>query len=264
MSNAIELKGRLVYLLVSGASKGIGAKMAVETSKELAPGSVVVLLARSAAGLEATKMAIFEKNPGVVVFAHPMNLEKPTVEDLRKLFDKTFDSSIKYDLAMAIHNVGTLGDTSKWVREFDDYEELQEFYTMNVFAPTILNNVFLKMVPHTIQRFVVNITTKAAIKPIRSFGFYGPSRAAREMTFRTLAEENEDILVLNYSPGPVETDMTKDAQQNAGSEETSSMFRHLRETGTILTTEQTTKRFLEVIAKGNYESGDRVDYYDEV
>lgn len=264
MSNAIDLKGRLVFLMVTGASKGIGAKMAIETSKELAPGSVVVIIARSAAKLEETKMEILKGNSGLIVHAYPMNLEKPSIEDMRKLFDKTFDAAVKFDLAMIIHNVGTLGDTSRWVREIDCYEELQEFYNMNVFAPTILNNVMLKFVPYTTQRFIVNITSKAAIHPIKSFGFYGPSRAAREMMFRTLAEEEEDLLVLNYSPGPVETDMTKDAQQNSGAEETCEMFKELRKTGTILTTEQTAKRFLEVVAKGNYKSGDHVDYYDEI
>lgn len=253
-----------MYLLVTGASKGIGARMAVEASKELAVGSVVVLVARSLSGLESTKAEILKANSGVNVFAQSMDLVKPSVEDLRQLFDKTFDAGVKFELVMAIHNVGTLGDTSKWVRDIDSYEELQHFYTMNVFAPTILNNVLLKVVPHTIQRFIVNITSKAALHPFKSFGFYGPSRAAREMTFRILAEENEDVLVLNYSPGPVETDMTVDAQQNAGSEETSGMFRQLRDSGTILTTEQTTKRFLEVVANGKYKSGDHVDYYDEI
>lgn len=262
MSNAIDLRDKLAFLLVTGASKGIGAKMAVETSRNFRAGSVVVLLARSEAGLESTKSEILRNNSELKVVTKSIDLVKPSSEDLKLIIDGSFDSKVAYDLLMVIHNVGTLGDVKKWARDIDDYEYLESYFSTNVFGPIVLNNILLKSVAPTARKFIVNITSKAAIAPFKSFGFYCAGKAAREMFFRVLAEESGDVLVLNYSPGPVETDMTVDAQHNAISTETSEMFKNARETGTILTTDQTTKRFLEVVAKGNYNSGDHVDFFD--
>lgn len=249
--------------MVTGASKGIGAKLAIETSRKFKVGSVVVLLARSLEGLETTKSEILKINDGLKVFVKAIDLTQPPVEELKLLISESYDAANNFDLAVIVHNVGTLGDVSKWARDIDDYSVLQSYFSTNVYAPIVFNNLLLKAVQPATKKLVVNITSKAAIAPIKSFGFYCAGKAAREMFFRVLAEESKDVLVLSYSPGPVETGMTVDAQQNAVANETSDMFKKLRNTGTILTTDQTIKRFLEVVAKGNYQSGDHVDYFDE-
>lgn len=262
MLNAVDLNGKLAYLMVTGASKGIGAKMAIETSRNFKAGSVVVLLARSLEGLELTKTEILKNNKELKVIVKSVDLAKPKNEDLKLLISESFDAMIGFELFMVIHSVGTLGDVTKWASDYEDYAELENFYAINVFTPIIINNLMLKVAPNKAQKLIVNITSKAAIAPFKSFGFYCSGKAAKEMYFRVLAEESKNVLVLNYSPGPVDTEMTVEAQQNAVSEETSGMFKELRNQGTILTTEQTTKRFLEVIAKGNYQSGEHVDFYD--
>lgn len=265
MSNAIDLVDKLAYVLVTGASKGIGRTMAIESSRNLKEGSVVVLLARSSVGLEETKAAIKSaaKNELKVV-VKPMDLTKPPLVEINELIRISFDAALTFDLALIIHNVGTLGDIGKWAKDITDFDELNSYFDVNVNTPAILNNCLLKIIPSSTKKVIVNITSKAAIAPFKSFGFYCMGKAAREMYFRVLAEEEKDILVLNYSPGPVESDMTVYAQSDSVSSETSGMFKNLRDNGTILTTEQTTKRFLEVIAMGNYKSGDHIDYYDKI
>jgi sepiapterin reductase len=264
MANSIDLNGKLAYLLITGASKGIGAEIAKLTSQKLRAGSTIVLIARSLDGLESTKAEIMKANNELKVFVKSVNLNKPSAEDLKLLICETYDTAIGYDLAMIVHNVGSIGDVSKSACDIDDYAELESYFSTNVFAPMILNNIVLKLVPQNTKKFIVNITSKAAIVAFKSFAFYCPGKAARESFFKVLAEERGDLLILNYAPGPVETQMTVDAQQKAGHAETSNMFKQLRETGTMLTTEQTTKRFLEIIAKGNFKSGDHVDYFDEI
>jgi sepiapterin reductase len=264
MANSINFKDKLAFLLVTGASKGIGAKLAIESARNFKAGSVVVLLARSLSGLEVTKQELLQINPDVKVFIFSIDLMKPSKEELNEILAESLNGSEKFDLTVLIHNVGTIGDVKKWSSDIDDYTELEQYYSTNVFGVIILNNLFLEAFPKDVKKLVVNITSKAAICPFKSFAFYAPGKAAREMFFRVLAEERSDVLVLNYSPGPVETEMTVDAQQNAIASETSQMFSNLRSTGTILTTEQTTKKFLQVVGKGNYKSGDHVDYYDEI
>lgn len=82
------------------------------------------------------------------------------------------------------------------------------------------------------------------------------------MYFRVLALEEPDLIVLNYSPGPVDTEMTIDIQANAADSDIRSMFKGLRDDNTILQPIQTALKFIAVIEGGTYKSGDHVDYYD--
>lgn len=264
MANALDLNNKLVYFMVTGASRGIGKAMAIETSKNFKSGSVVVLLARSLPGLEDTKTQILTQNPELNVIIKSIDLTKATVGEYDDIISTSIDSSVKFDLAMFIHNVGTLGDVSKWSVDIQDYLELEQYFSTNVFGPTILNNRLIRALPSDVKKFVVNITSKAGLSPFKSFTFYCMGKAAREMYFKCLAEEFPDLLVLNYSPGPVESEMTVYAQNSSVSGEIAGMFKTLREQKTILTTEMTTMKFLEVIRAGKYKSGDHVDYYDEI
>ena len=83
------------------------------------------------------------------------------------------------------------------------------------------------------------------------------------MYFRVLAlEEGDHLTVLNYSPGPVDTDMVHDVQAHSTSMEMQSMFADLKETKTILQPIDTASKFIEVIERGAFKSGDHIDYYD--
>jgi NAD(P)-dependent dehydrogenase (short-subunit alcohol dehydrogenase family) len=55
--------------------------------------------------------------------------------------------------------------------------------------------------------FIVNITSLLSVKAYPSFTQYSVGKAAREAYFRGFATENPSCRVLNYSPGPVDTDM---------------------------------------------------------
>lgn len=62
------------------------------------------------------------------------------------------------------------------------------------------------------QLIIVNVSTLAAIQAFPSFGIYCMAKAAREMFHKVLAEEQKStpengIKVLNYAPGPLDTDM---------------------------------------------------------
>lgn len=86
------------------------------------------------------------------------------------------------------------------------------------------------------------------------------------MYFRVLATEEGDtdrnLTVLNYSPGPVQTDMTAEVEANSVSESTRSTFIGLRNEQTYLQPIETTLKFVKIIESGAYESGAHVDYYD--
>jgi hypothetical protein len=82
------------------------------------------------------------------------------------------------------------------------------------------------------------------------------------MFFRVLAEENPSLNVLNYAPGPVDTDMVSEVISGTGDADIRGIFVNLKKTETILTVDQTTNRIIEVLENGKFESGQHVDYYE--
>lgn len=69
---------------------------------------------------------------------------------------------------------------------------------------------------------------------------------------------------MNYSPGPVETDMYYQVCKETCDEEVQSSFNDLLVKRAVLTCEQTVNRLLKVLENRKYKSGDHVDYYDEL
>ena len=266
MSNQVDPTDKCTFLVVTGASRGIGQQIAIQTAQKLKDPSIVVLLARSLEGLEHTKAEILKTNPNLYVVCKPIDLTKPTAEELHEVLFNAFHAICdnKFDLAMIVHNVGTIGNVGQSAKQVENYEVLQDYYSVNVYAPIVLNTQFLKIIPSTFPRLIANITSKAAIFPMKSCSFYCAGKSAREMYFRVLAEEEKDniVTVLNYSPGPIETEMTVEMQANSCDASMVEYFKNLRDTKTILTTEGTTTKFLEILACGKFTTGDRVDYYD--
>lgn len=261
-SNSVDLN-KVCYFLVTGASRGIGQTMAIECSKRFKPGSVVLLLARSASGLEETKSKILEYNSKITVITCSIDLSAPTKEELHDVISKSLTNVNKdmFELAYVIHNIGTLGDTTKKTSELDDQDIWQNYFSKNVFSVGVLNTQFMKIFKEN-KKLVVNITSKAAISPIRSFGLYCSGKAARELYFRVLAEEHTDVVVLNYSPGPVETNMIDDVVQNTNDSEIRDYFMELRTDKHILSTLETTEKLLNLLKKGHFQSGSHIDYFD--
>uniref|UniRef100_A0A182JCW4 Sepiapterin reductase n=1 Tax=Anopheles atroparvus TaxID=41427 RepID=A0A182JCW4_ANOAO len=268
-STAVNLE-QVTYFLVTGASRGIGAKMAIETARKFKPGSIVVLLARSASGLEHTRSEILSVNPHVTVVTSSVDLATASKEVLNDILDKSISKTPlgQFGLAFIIHNVGTIGNVERKAIELDDRAEWEDYFGTNVFTVAVLNSCFLrKFAGVGCRKVVVNITSKACLAPFQSMTYYCAGKAAREMYFRVLAEEEAEagaagVTVLNYSPGPVETDMTVDIQSRSNAPVIRDYFKGLRDTTTILTTEQTTAKFLQILQNGQFKTGDHVDYYD--
>lgn len=258
MTNSMNLN-QVCYFLVTGASRGIGQKMAIECSKKFKAGSVVVLLARSETGLQTTKSLILAENSEISVITHSIDLSSPSKEELNEIISKS-KNSLNFDLAFIIHNFGTTGDLSKTASMMNDMAEWHSYFSANVFSVAALNVEFMKHFPKT-KKFIVNITSKMALTSAGSMTLYCSGKAAREMYFCVLADEQPEVLVMNYSPGPVETDMSANVQATTSDPSVKEFFEGIRANNTILTTGQTTAKFIEILEKGEYKSGDHVGYY---
>lgn len=176
MSNAVDL-AKKTFFVVSGASRGIGRAMAIECAAKMSSGSVIVLVARSASGLEETKAQILAKNPtNVTVHMFAMDLTRPTADQIQNIFDTSLTERniADFELAFIIHNAGTIGDITKWAKLIGNDGDLwNDYFSMNVFSVVALNTAFLKLFEtNRIRRLVVNVTSKAALVPFKSFTLY--------------------------------------------------------------------------------------------
>ncbi|OXU19990.1 hypothetical protein TSAR_001740 [Trichomalopsis sarcophagae] len=253
-----------VFLLVTGASQGIGRKIAEILGSSLEQGSQVLLLARNTENLKGTA----DKLPKhITVKYESVDLSKATADELKDIIIKSIgvNGTSQFDEAVVVHNVGSVGDVSQPTVNMIDFDIWRKYYDLNVFSPAVLNGVFMELFKDpSIKKHVINITSLCGIQAMKSIGYYCTGKAAREMFFKVFAEENPNVNVLNYSPGPVETEMLQTISNNVGDKEVKASFQDMRQNKKALTTDQTVTRLSEVLSKRKYKSGDHVDYYDNL
>uniref|UniRef100_A0A1I8NE05 Sepiapterin reductase n=1 Tax=Musca domestica TaxID=7370 RepID=A0A1I8NE05_MUSDO len=255
------------YFLITGASRGIGKCMAIEVAKKLKSGSVVVLVARDLVALEKTKTEIESKRSDVTVLVYSVDLSKAKAENFQELLrDSLKQASANADTferAFIIHNAGTVGDVSKSAKDVTDTAIWLDYYHTNVFSTIALNGEFFKEFSK-IPKLVINITSLCGIEPFASMSYYCSGKAAREMYFKVLAVEEKDTetQVLNYAPGPIDTDMTVLIQRETINKDLQEAFKSQRESKTMLTAEQTTAKFIKILEEVEFTSGAHIDFFD--
>ncbi|KYN27820.1 PREDICTED: sepiapterin reductase [Trachymyrmex cornetzi] len=261
---SIEALSGKVFLLVTGASRGIGRQIAITFGSMLEEGSRVLLLARNKDALQEVAKNIPSK---VKVCTISADLSKSTDTKFEEFLSESLKGTTPdaFDRMILIHNVGSMGDVSQAVNDICDVNVWREFYDLNFFIPAVLNTVAMNTFNNkTIKKIVINITSLYGIQAGIGCGQYCSVKAAREMYFKVFALENPDVNVLNYAPGPVDTDMFTMVCEKIIDTKVKKAFNEMREKKTVLTTEQTVNRLVQVLKEHKYNSADHVDYYDKL
>jgi len=259
--------GQKTFCLVTGASRGIGKTIAVEFAKKVEEGSIFVLVARTTSALEATKVAVEEASgKKVKVVTATMDLEKPNREDYLSLVNSALtQNAVKaddFEHSILVHNAGSLGNTAKRIVDMDDLGEIQSYLTLNISSMILLTSQFFKVFNNASkQRSMVQITSLSAIQPMKTWGFYCMGKACRDMIMKSAALES-GIQVLNWAPGPVDTEMFDQALTKTGDPDVTKAFTECKEQGNVLTTEQTITKLVRVLGEKKYVNGEHVDYFD--
>lgn len=123
------------FCVVSGASRGIGRSFAVELAKKFTQGSHVVLLARNEEQLTGVQGEIEAVTCGrVTVTVQGMDLQRPDGQRLRRVFEEIVNKgqSVPFDLALCIHNVGTVGDIDKFAATESDADKWGEYFQVSI------------------------------------------------------------------------------------------------------------------------------------
>ncbi|XP_008300611.1 sepiapterin reductase [Stegastes partitus] len=262
------LSGNLgrVLCIITGASRGFGRTVAREMSVLVKPGSVLVLTARSGNELRTLQTELTESEAGMAglrvetVVADMAQMEG--LQNVVRTSEEAFGEGI--DHLMLINNAASLGDVSRCVTSFTNMAEVDSYLSLNVSSSLCLTARVLQAFPQRpgLRRTVVNVTSLCALQPFRSWVLYCTGKAAREMMFKVLAEEEPDIRVLNYSPGPLDTAMQVEARTNTADPSIRKSFVDMFDQGQLLTCEASCAKLMKLLLEDNYTSGAHIDVYD--
>ena len=67
-------------------------------------------------------------------------------------------------------------------------------------------------------RHIINISSLLAVKPFAGWSLYASGKAARDMLHSVIASEepSDSVRLLNYAPGPLDTEMQKSVRETIG------------------------------------------------
>ncbi|XP_030625716.1 sepiapterin reductase a [Chanos chanos] len=251
--------------IITGASKGFGRSLAKEISGLLQPESVLVLVARSGNKLSELQTELDSLVAGKHLVIRCVIADLGLREGVEQVMKSVRElTAVDIDHLLLFNNAASLGDVSRYAQSFENMEEVDSYLSFNVSSALCLTAGVLNAFPRRqgLRRFVVNISSLCAVKPFPSWVLYCTGKAARDMMFRVLAEEDPDLRVLSYAPGPLDTDMQLQARSSSADSNLRQIFTVLHSEGQLLTCEQSISKLLKVLLEDEFSSGAHIDYYD--
>ncbi len=196
----VELEGRVI--LITGASRGIGAAVAKRLAQE---GAHVVLVARSVEGLEQVDDAIQEQGGQATLVPLDM-MEQDKIDVLGAALLEKFGK-----LDGLIGNAALLGQVTPLVHH--DVQQFQQVIDINVTANWRLLRILDPLLRQSDAARVAFVTSGVTQTAFPYWGVYAASKAALESLTITYAEEVKDtsIRVNLIDPGVVATGMRAQA-----------------------------------------------------
>jgi len=198
-----KLKGKTA--VVTGASKGIGAGIALAFAKEGA--NVVVNYAR--AKDDAEKVAAKINQNGTKAITVQADVSKRA--DVDKLFAEATKAFGKVDIL--VNNAG--------IYEFAPLQDITEdsyrrMFDLNVLGTLLSTQAAVKSMPA--GGSVINLSSVVSLTPPPTAAVYSATKGAVDVITRTLAQElgPQKIRVNSLSPGLVETEGTRAAGTSEG------------------------------------------------
>ncbi|XP_071311913.1 sepiapterin reductase [Agelaius tricolor] len=265
--------------VVTGASRGFGRSLARLLAPQLGPGSVLMLLARSADALAELATELRAGATGSATGSGPESgtgssglrvqcvpADLGSEEGLRRagaaLRELLRDES--FGRLLLVNNAGSLGDISKSFLDLTDLEEINAYFSFNISSALCLTSTALRAFGARpgCSRTVVNISSLCALEPFPSWALYCSGKAARDMMFRVLALEEPGVRVLNYAPGPLDTDMQLLARSKTGDPGLRQHFQRLQEQGQLIPSSVSAQKLLQLLQEDSFSSGAHVDFFD--
>lgn len=201
----------MAYVLVTGASSGVGREVAILLSKTYH----LVLCGRNEERLEETKK-FCDTSSHVVLWKYDFSQLATLEADFSQLMKEH-----AYDIAGFVHCAGVL---QMLPSRMISLERLETEFSVNVFSAAILTKLLAsRRVNAKNLKSVVYISSNISNRGARAFSMYGASKAALDGLMRNLAVELAPrVRVNSVLPGAMRTKMTEQMFSDADGAETSS------------------------------------------
>lgn len=186
------------YLLITGASSGIGQQCAIQLSQEYN----LVLSGRSVEKLGHTLSLCNNKQRHVIL--------ELDLSDIPEISHKLSDCIVKNNIIIDrfLHCAGDIYTTQ--IKLFD-YHIIKQIFDINLFSSMEIIKLLLKKSPN--QKGLVNIIFISALyskKAVKGNSFYASSKAALDSYMRCLAKElAPQVRANSILPGGIRTPMSE-------------------------------------------------------
>ena len=196
------------YVMITGASRGLGRALALAFAREGAAG--LALVARGAADLDEVVREVREAAPGAVVHRTVGDVSDPA--DVERAVATALDA-FGGRLDALVNNASVLGPSPMPYLVDYPVDEFRRVLETNLVAPFLL---IKKLLPALVGRggSIVNVTSAAGVTGYPGWGAYGISKFGIEGLSETWAAELEGTGVrVNWvDPGDMNTEMHRAAE----------------------------------------------------
>ena len=188
-------------VLITGASKGLGAALAGELA---GAGARVVMVARHADELEKAAARIG-------AYALPADIgDKHAVHAIAGAA-----AALVGPIDILIHNASTLGPTPLRLLLDTECEDFEQVLQTNLIGPFRLTRIVAGAMALRGSGLVVHVSSDAAVAAYPRWGAYGVSKAALDHLNRSWAVEVPGVKFFSIDPGEMDTDMHAQAMPDA-------------------------------------------------
>ncbi|KAH9405209.1 hypothetical protein TYRP_001051 [Tyrophagus putrescentiae] len=197
-------------------------------------------------------------------------------EELAKFVEEKLQKSTKIGHYLLLHNAGSTGNVKQRVAGVSsaDSAAREAYYRLNLLSVMELTGLFLRLTSkkekdEQASRTIVNVSSLAAVQAFAGLVDYCTGKAAREAYFRSVLQEIEEeeaeadkgkksssFRLLNYAPGPLETAMFAELQDDSLVSEAFQKVVPLKPT-------QSAEKLVRLLAADQFVNGAHVDYYDD-
>eukprot|EP00158_Paraphelidium_tribonemae_P001088 Partr_v1_DN23963_c0_g1_i1_m49010 putative sepiapterin reductase (7,8-dihydrobiopterin NADP oxidoreductase) len=268
---ALELGKKMkAQIVITGASRGFGKQIALTALNSLEPfdhlefslyasstGSALKELALELGELDSRKRV---KD----IQSHAIDFSHMDGDQLERLISASLHhaAETEFDHVFIFNNAGTLGPLVPLIQS--DATSIQRAFQVNIVSPTLFTKLCLNHLKHsTASVHLINISSLAAVQPFNCWSIYCTGRAARDMLHRCVAAEMPQVRVLNYAPGPLDTDMQREIREKMPAEsELRKQFVDMHDQGKLVHPRDSASKLWQIIQSDTYSNGDHIDYFD--
>lgn len=197
------MENKKEYILVTGASSGIGREVAIKLSQK----ANVVLNGRDQQRLEEVKSLTCKSDQQII-----WNFDLGNVEELEKSFAYFMD---EHNIVIT-HFVHCAGFMKNYPVKMINYSLFNATFNINVVSAALLVKVLMnRKINNKHLRSVVFISSNISNFGAKAFSMYGASKGALDSLMRSLAVElAPDVRINSVLPGGVRTAMTEHIYQD--------------------------------------------------